>query len=271
MFKDISKVLLITDLDGTLLPHSKVLSQKDIDAISKFVSSGGNFSVATGRPLESVTLYFEQLNISAPIILYNGSAIYDVNHKKYLWSKYLSENCKELISDVLNKFSNASAEILTTEGIFALQINDTEKYHISITNTEPIQCTLDEIKGDWLKALFAVEPEEMDELISYIDKEKYSDLSFVQSCRFFYEVLPFNISKGSALKILKNKCDYNSHTIVAVGDYYNDIEMLKIADVGVATANANDDVKDIADIVLDKTCDENAIANLIEYIFSQCT
>ncbi|MDE5649370.1 MAG: HAD hydrolase family protein, partial [Oscillospiraceae bacterium] len=57
-------------------------------------------------------------------------------------------------------------------------------------------------------------------------------------------------------------------TIVAAGDYHNDIEMLQTADIGAATANAQQDVKNIADIILKKSSDENAIAELIDMIYS---
>jgi hypothetical protein len=58
-------------------------------------------------------------------------------------------------------------------------------------------------------------------------------------------------------------------TIVAAGDYNNDIEMLEAADVGICPSNAADDVKRIADVVLDVSCEESAIAAAVEYIFER--
>lgn len=269
MLKDLSKVLIITDLDGTLLPHNKKLLPADIKSINKFISDGGNFSIATGRPIQSVSAYLKDLKVTVPIILYNGSAIYDTKRESFLWCDYLAPNAKKLISDVLATFPDTSAEILTEDNIYALQRNRLEDYHISITNTNPIECSIDKTGDKWLKTLFAIEPERIDSLIEFIDKQNYNDFSYVKSCPFFYEVLPKNNSKGTALKKLKNMAELNDYTIVAVGDYANDIEMLKYADIGVATANASNDVKAIADIVLDKTCDENAMASLIDYIYSK--
>lgn len=271
MFKNISKVFLITDMDGTLLPHSKILSQNDIDAINKFTSDGGKFSIATGRPIQSVSKYFNDLTITAPVIIYNGAAIYDIIDGEFKHCEYLSASAKDLLTDVLSKFPELSAEILTKEKIYALQKNEIEEYHIKITNTQPIECSIDEVDNDnWIKILLAMETEKIGNLISYIEKNNYNDLSFVQSCSFFYEVLPKGISKGKALKELRKLCNFDDYTIVAVGDYYNDIEMLKYADIGVATANASDDVKKIADIVLEETCEEYAIASVINYIYSKC-
>lgn len=270
MFEDIKKVLLITDLDGTLLPHDKVLSQKDVDAINLLIKKGGSFSIATGRNLNAVSYYFDELKPNKPIILFNGSGIYDVSKKKFVYTKEISRRCKGLITDVLQRFPDCSAEVATKDTLFTLQLNAVEKHHNSITRITPIHCKcIDEIKGEWLNALFALEPEMMDELVDFIDLEKYSDMTFVKSCRFFYEILPQNTSKGTALNVLRDIEKLDNYTVVAVGDFNNDLEMIKNADVGVAPANASDDVKAVADIILDKTCDENAIAEVIDYIFTQ--
>ena len=72
---DMSKVFLITDLDGTLLPDNKVLSEGDIKAIKCFVSDGGRFSIATGRTIQASRRYINALDVNMPVILYNGSLI----------------------------------------------------------------------------------------------------------------------------------------------------------------------------------------------------
>ena len=59
-------------------------------------------------------------------------------------------------------------------------------------------------------------------------------------------------------------------TFVAAGDYNNDIEMLKEADLGAAPLNAQPEVKAAADLVLQHTCDNGAIAELIEVILEKC-
>ena len=83
-FEDISKLLLISDLDGTLLPSNKVLSKVDLDAIKEFRSLGGKFTIATGRTLQSVQCYFDELQLDMPFILYNGAIVYDLKKEKSL-------------------------------------------------------------------------------------------------------------------------------------------------------------------------------------------
>ena len=69
MFEDINKVLLITDMDGTFLPASKIPSQKDLAAIKRFQNNGGKFSIATGRSLQASRQYFKSFDVNAPILM----------------------------------------------------------------------------------------------------------------------------------------------------------------------------------------------------------
>ncbi len=60
----------------------------------------------------------------------------------------------------------------------------------------------------------------------------------------------------------------NNTKVIAAGDYHNDIEMLTAADIGAATANAQQAVKEASDIVLKNTSSEDAIAELIDMLYS---
>jgi hydroxymethylpyrimidine pyrophosphatase-like HAD family hydrolase len=83
----------------------------------------------------------------------------------------------------------------------------------------------------------------------------------VFSSEIFLEYLPYGVSKGSALRKLKDYMGGN-YIIYAVGDYNNDIEMLHEADIGIATDNAIPMLKESADLIT-VTNDENAIADVI--------
>lgn len=108
MKSDLNGYLLITDLDGTLLPSSKVLSEKDIKAIARFRELGGKFSIATGRTFESARQYFDDLTPDLPIILCNGGVIYDCKLHKALWSKTLPPETRNIVSEVLAELDRKS-------------------------------------------------------------------------------------------------------------------------------------------------------------------
>ncbi len=271
MFEDINRVLLITDMDGTFLPASKIPSERNIAAVNKLMSAGGRFSIATGRSLQASRQYFDRVTVNCPIIMCNGGMVYDLTNGRQIYDVYLPESARTLTKIILAENPEVGCECLPIEGVYVPQMTDMERAHCGICKVEPVECAVDDIPGNWYKVLFAREPEHIGELIERVAavESGYPEIDFVISAPMYFEMLPKNISKGSALKELRRACNMKDFTIVAVGDYNNDIEMLKAADVGVAPANAVDEVKAAADLVLDVTCEQDAIAEVVEYIFSK--
>ncbi|MGN0621382.1 MAG: HAD family hydrolase [Porcipelethomonas sp.] len=264
---DFSDVLLVTDLDGTLLPENKILSVKDKEAIKRFRSDGGRFTVATGRTVQSADRYIKELEVDIPVILYNGSLIYDVKTGESLFTDELPACASEIAKELFGFMKDPGGEVLRLDNIYVVCNNEYEKEHIKICDVDVVLSELDKIpEGGWFKILFATEPELITELEEYISRKDYG-VDFVRSHDTFIEMLPRGSSKGAALKEYRKTVKTNCSRIIAAGDYHNDIEMLLEADIGVATANAQQAVKDSADVVLRCTSSENAIAELIGMIY----
>ena len=87
--QSLENTMLITDLDGTLLPASKEISVADAAAISQFRAKGGKFAIATGRTLQAAQRYLKKLQPNIPVILFNGAAIYDPVAEKWLYTEEL--------------------------------------------------------------------------------------------------------------------------------------------------------------------------------------
>ena len=264
---DLSKILLVTDMDGTLLPGSKILSEKDLEAVNRFRSDGGKFTVATGRTLQSAIKYIQQLEVDIPVILYNGSLIYDTHKDEVLFTDELPEYAKEIADELFKYMKNPGGEVLRLDNIYVVCNNEYEKEHVRICQVEPAYSDLEDVpeKG-WYKILFADSPENIALLEKYIRSKNYP-VDFVSSHDTFIEMLPKGSSKGAALKEYVKIMGMEDFKVIAAGDYHNDIEMLQTADVGAATANAQTDVKKSADIVLEKSNEQGAIAELIDMIY----
>lgn len=269
MFEDINKVLLITDMDGTFLPASKIPSEKNLKAVERLKNAGGKFSIATGRAVQASKQYFDSVKVNCPIIMCNGGMVYDLNNHRQIYDVFLPDSAKTIVAEILENNPDIGCEVLTLENVYVPQLNKLEQKHLGICKVKPVMCSLDEIRDKWYKVLFAVEPDDMDRVMNFVDEKGYSGVDFVRSSIEYYEILPLNISKGSALEKMKTVCGMEDYTIVAVGDYNNDLEMLKVADVGFCPSNATDEVKAAADIVLPVSCEEDAIAAVIDYIFDK--
>ena len=269
MFEDIKKVLLITDMDGTFLPASKKPSFKNLQAVEHFQKAGGKFSIATGRSLQASQQYFNDFTVNCPIIMCNGGMVYDIQKKKQIYDVYLPEKARDFTRKILKDNPDVGCEVLLLDGVYVPQMSEMEWKHCEICKVDPILCNMDNIPDNWYKVLFTNIPDKLGNLIDYTEKSGFNDVDFVISAPQYYEMLPQNISKGSALEHMRKICGMEDYTFVAVGDFNNDIEMIRYADVGVCPSNSSKDVKAAADIVLDVSCEEDAVAEVIDYISTQ--
>lgn len=270
MFEDISKVIFITDMDGTFLPSSKVITEKNLDAVKRFQNLGGKFSIATGRTLLATNNYLEILKTDFPIILCNGANIYDYQNKEFIYNKFLDDKAKDYVQQMLDEFPTLCCEIVILDDVFIPKYTQVELDHIKITKIQPkLVKNIKDISDSWCKVLFCDEPENIDKLIAYTNIKKYDGVEFVRSADTYYEMLPKNISKGNALKKLREICDISQYTVVCAGDFYNDIEMLQNADFAFCPSNATDEVKSVCDVVLENSCEQDAIACAIEFIIEK--
>ena len=267
MFKDISKILILSDMDGTLLNSKKQISNIDKEAIKKFENLGGKFTVATGRTIQSFEQYRSMIELKYPVVMYNGAAIYDYNSESVLYTSPLPLEAKAIAIEIMQNMPDVGGEVLKTDGTYIFSNNDYQKLHTKICNIVPKYMELDAIEnGNWLKVLFAMAPEDITHIELFVRNKGYDSVSFVKSSDIFYEMIAQNVSKGSALNEYRKFEEFKDFTFVAIGDFDNDIEMIREADFGVCPANAEKSVKKIADLELNSSCEDGAVAELIEYI-----
>ena len=115
------------------------------------------------------------------------------------------------------------------------------------------------------KILFCTDDENVllrikDALICHKDGDKYD---FIRSERALFEILPKGVNKGLSLKKLAEYLKIDISRTIAIGDYDNDVAMLKAAGCGIAVANASKAALDAADMVTVSN-EEDAIARVIQ-------
>ncbi len=272
MFSDISKVILLSDMDGTLLNSKKQITDRDRAAIEKFTSLGGKFTVATGRTIQSFEQFTRLLDLKMPVIMYNGAAIHDYTSGETLYTHPLPEKAKSAALEIMEMIPDIGGEVLKTDGTYVFSNTEYQQLHTKLCNIVPYYKELVEIEdGGWLKVLFSLAPEDIPFLEILIKQRGFDkDFDFVRSSEIFLEMLPKGVSKGSALREYRRLPGMEGMTFVAIGDFDNDIEMICEADLGVCPANAEESVKNKADLVLKISCDEGAVAELIEEIIRRC-
>lgn len=269
MLKPLSDMILITDLDNTLLPDSLVISDNDLKGIDKLRSLGGDFTFATGRSHPLALPQARALKIYEPAIIYNGAVVYDFGKDGYLWSTSLPITSRYYVEQVLENFPDVAVEVLVGKDVHIIRNNEYEQQHVKRENIKYTKSSLDELPPDgWTKVLFPQSPDNMERFAEFMLGLNADDVSFVSSSPIFFEMLPSNISKSTAVTKMLELSGRMDKKVYAVGDYYNDLEMIRDADVGFAVADAPEEVRAVADIIVAR-CDDGGFSEVINYIISE--
>jgi len=257
--------LIVTDLDGTLLNNKHEISTQNQKWIKKFKASGGLFTFATGRMEDTALPYAEQLNIDIPIISYNGARIYCPIRKRILYEQSLK--IPKEIWEIIKSTKQENGVFIYSDGnSYVLERNSIVK---EFEEKEKMQCILhqgDGLKNDPLTKVLLImrDVQELNRIRKEIVQDGFNCETVFSEINYL-EILPAGVSKGKGLTKLINYLNNHSpiHTI-AVGDNLNDISLLQTADNGIAVANARKELKAVADVVLEQSNEEDAIAKLIE-------
>lgn len=257
------KSVLYSDMDGTLISDQKTISAKNKEAIAAFVKQGGHFSIATGRSEVIALPFVADLAINAPAIVYNGAAVYDFEKKEFLFRCCLPPT-------LVRAFRQAAMEVypqvcveVYTDGIIQLLNPDCVMDHYIPAENQPYAYVAPDQMGECMKLLFYGEHKQL-ELVEKRLYEISGGKGFLStfSADFYLEILPENASKGTALSWIKRHCGWKADQFAAIGDFYNDIAMLKAASMSAAPSNAPEDVKVYADLIVADN-NHDALSDLI--------
>lgn len=258
-------ILICTDLDGTLLNSAHRVSEENLKAIRHFEQEGGKFTFITGRPPVCVTEIYETVLPNAPFGCFNGGGIYDAENQCYVYTQELRRDVCELICDALEAIPTMGVQVNTFGRILFCRDNAAMERFRRITGVPKLLCDLDEIEDPFAKIVFSdLDVANVERLRVFLAAHpRASEFDFVRSEKTLYEILPKGINKGSILPHLSRHLSIPLSRTIALGDYDNDVEMLRTAGMGIAVANAIEEAKRAAKRITVSN-DEHAVARVIE-------
>lgn len=258
--------MICLDIDGTLLNSNHKITKKVKDAIN-IVANEKNIPVilVSARMPKGITFLQRELEIEEPIICYSGALILD-KEGKVLLKEFINVLDLEEIYKLGNKH-NIHISLYKDDEWYIEEIDYWTKQESEITNITPKIIEFKELIELWKKEgtgpnkiLCMANPNEINILKENI---RANELNIYPSKPTYLEIMPSNASKTSAINYLQKKFDIKKDEIIAMGDNYNDIDMLKYAGVGIAMGNAPDDVKKHAnDVTL--TNDEDGVREALK-------
>lgn len=263
--------LLVSDIDGTLVPSSQVVPPQNLEAIARFCELGGKFAFATGRTVATAGRMLSWLTPTAPCIFVNGVQIFDTKTQQVLMQKRLPDEAEELLKGYFDRYPDCAAVVMAANGLlYVARPNEFSDDHDRITDTVAKRVNWDELPAEKLKIVFMAPEATINAMVEW-NAAHPSEL--VETCRSwpeYFEVLPKNGNKGQALVALRDILGIPAERSFAIGDFDNDEEMVRVAGIGAAPANATEKLRSLAKVVV-CDCEDGAVADFIAYLERRLT
>lgn len=262
--------MIATDLDGTLLDSHKQVSAETRKVLRELKNRGILFGIASGRPVESGQILVHDWGLENDIsflIGMNGGALYDMRtkakHKYYPLSG-------DKILEIMEHFKDMDVifQCMLGNDRFVSKSTEKTKAHAKLFCEHEHEVDLQEF----------LPGREIDKLILFLDPElmpavrqratTFSDPAYtsMQTADNLYEYMDPRINKGFGIEKACKHYGITPDHVVAFGDAENGEAMIETVGLGVAMANASDELKKIADVVLKETNDQDGLAHFVEKV-----
>lgn len=262
------KKLIAVDVDGTLVNSNGQITARTREALIAATKAGHEVMIVSGRATSGLrhqakTLAFDKYG--GVLSSFNGGELFDFKEKKVLASHKMDY---DLAKEILEFSKDLDLELMIFDGDKILT-DRPDGYYVK-RESEIIDMDIKPIKNlknglDFApnKFLFAQDPDKIDKPAQKLMK-KFGDVTEqVKSSRFYYEVMPKGLSKGSSIIEACKIFGIDIKDTIVFGDEMNDISMFEVAGTGVAMGNAVESIKNIADYVT-KSNNEDGIAYYLE-------
>lgn len=265
--------LIAIDLDGTLLQNWDSVSDTTIAYLRELRKKGHILVIATGRPYRSSIDFYDAIEMDTPLINYNGGLVTSKKDKNFV--DYSLSIDKDHIIDIFDQniehIENAFCEI--KDDIYLLK--EDERIEPLLHNFNGAKLHVGEFKdtlpGPTNGFIIIAKKHQGQYIEAYIKahhKEAVLSRNWGDEYRYIIEVFTPATNKGNALEYVANYYNIPREDTIAFGDAHNDLEMIKYAGIGVAMANASDELKEAADQITEKTNKEDGLITHLKTMFN---
>lgn len=273
MEKTFENWLVVSDIDGTLNNKIRKLPKRNYDAIKKFTELGGNFTLASGRLQSSLERNYNRITPNQPAVVLNGAGLYDYHKREMLWRNTIGEKGQNFVRYIADEFDSLFKSVdigvyfddyvyIVKSGMLSKGTMYFDKAHHEIVKS------IDDVpKEGWMKVIFWSNPLSINRLRNLIDQTKNPDANFMSSSLFSLEMLQKDTHKGVGIMKLAEMLKIDKSHVAAIGDYYNDWDMLKTVGLPACAGQAPKPIHKICKFEACH-CNKGCVADLLEYIMS---
>lgn len=274
MEKTFENWLVASDVDGTLHSKRRTLPRKNYNAIKKFTELGGNFTLASGRTVVSISRAYNTIPANQPAIILNGGGIYDIHQSNLIWSCPIEEKGRKFVRDLAIKYHKVfyalDIGIFTDDVVYVVRNGVFSSAMLIFDKANFKVVKMDDVPDEgWLKVIFWGTPATIKALNYHIDSlEENPNAHFFPSSIVTLEMLQSGIHKGTAVLKLAEMLGIDRSHVAAIGDYYNDYDMLKSVGLPACAGQAPQPIHDICKFEACH-CNNGCVAELLEYIMNE--
>lgn len=258
--------VIATDLDGTLLNSDHVLTPRTERALKAAAACGVQVIFATGKTTHSRPQLVEQLGILTPGVYSQGLVLVD-HDGTILYRRDLEAHAARPVVDYAAAHGY-NVVAIAEGGTRILTEQQSTLTRFMTAHHEPEADVVGSLSEavthiPVTKLLVEIPPESLPAARDELAARLNGAVEIVRSMPQLLEFLPVGASKGDGLRRLLARLDVDPAHVLALGDAENDLEMLELAGIGVAMANANDRVKAVADYITASN-DEDGVGLAVE-------
>jgi len=263
--------LLVLDIDGTLANSNKEITKATKDAIIRLLDKGHYCMLASGRPTHGMEWAAQELEFSrfgGYLLSYNGARIIKYDSMETVFEEKVP---KELIPEIYKFAVEHKCGIISYDGDTIISGNGIDQYvelesRINDLLIKQVDNFFEYFDKDVIKCLLCVNPSKAECLAVELKGIVGDRADVFRSEPFYIEVMPKGVDKATSIAKLLTSIGVSRENVIACGDGFNDISMLRFAGIGVAMGNAQQAVKEVADIITG-TNDENGLIPVVEQLF----
>lgn len=259
--------LLCLDIDGTLLNSHHQISDKNRRAIEKVVKEKKiPVVLVSARMPRGIVFLAEKLQLNSPMICYSGALVVDQN--RIISAQYLDFCHVEKIYSIVKEY-DVHMSVYKKDEWYVEHYDEWAAQEEKITGIIPNTCSYEALfrerenrQEGCNKLLCMGAPERIEALQIHLKKLFANQFNMYLSKSTYLEIMPRNASKTAAITVLLKKYNLDKSALMAIGDNFNDMDMIRYAGLGVAMGNSPDEVKKCADVVTTSN-DEDGVAYAI--------
>jgi Cof subfamily protein (haloacid dehalogenase superfamily) len=260
--------MIALDLDDTLLRSDLSISYRTRNAIKRTEAAGIVAVLASGRTPAAMERFARLLGMHKRpgyLICNNGTLIQESSTGTIIYAARIPQE-SALIAFDLADAEGFPVQLYEQDTMYVSRPNEFADYDQKLTGLRQVvvENFRDMVAAGCYKLLIPGDPMILSPLESLLRTYVGDGINLFTSKPYFLEILPPDTDKGTALATVAERLDIPREAVLAIGDSMNDAGMIRWAGLGVAMVNGDPRIKDMAELITERSNDDDGVADIIE-------